>query len=121
MFWALFTGVEIIALSWRCAHLWYWEHIDGSSDSVLGRALSTSRQPRGGTNCGGWRSSHKLGLLFLEVQGGVLLKSKAPLSCASADSLGLILDGLIRFKVRVGWLGREGGPKGAAENQGHSW
>ena len=31
------------------------------------------------------------------------MKSKAPLSCASAESLGLILDGLRRFKVRVAW------------------
>ena len=31
------------------------------------------------------------------------MKSKAPLSCASTEILGLILDGLRRFKVRVAW------------------
>ena len=39
-----------------------WEHKDGSSDSVLGRSLSTSCQPHGDLKCVGRRSSHKLGL-----------------------------------------------------------
>ena len=34
------------------------------------------------------------------------MKSKAPLSCASAEILVLIIDGMIRFKVRVAWARR---------------
>ena len=34
---------------------------------------------------------------------GVQLKSKVPLSCASVESRGLIIDGQRRFKVRVVW------------------
>ena len=34
------------------------------------------------------------------------MKSKAPLSCASAESPGFILDDLRRFKVRVAWARR---------------
>ena len=35
------------------------------------------------------------------------MNSKEPLSYASAESLGLILDGLRRFKVKVAWVRRQ--------------
>ena len=68
-----------------------------------------------------WRSTEisKIGSFVPGGARGVLLKLKAPLSCASAESRVFILDGRIRFKVR--WIGREGDPKVAAEKQGHSW
>ena len=99
---ALGTGVEIIALFWRCTRLWYLEHIVGSNDSVREQDLNTSCRPHGGPKYGSWRSSQKLGI-FPGGTRGVQLKSKAPLSFAFAESRGLILDGQKRFRVRVAW------------------
>ena len=44
------------------------------------------------------------------------MKSKAPLSCASAESFGLIHDGRRRFKVRV-FLGEKAIPKVQQKNR----
>ena len=52
------------------------------------------------------RRSDELSKIRAFVPGGargVLLKSKAPLSCAPAESRELVIYGQIRFKVRVAW------------------
>ena len=52
------------------------------------------------------RRSAELSRIRAFVPGGawgVRFKLKAPLSCASAECRGLILDGRRRFKVRVAW------------------
>ena len=100
---ALSTDVEIIALFWRCDWLWYLEHKVSSSDSVPGRDLNTSCRPHRGAQV---RWSAELLKIRAFVPGGarrVRFKLKVPLSCASTESRGLILDGQRRFKVMVAW------------------
>ena len=64
-------GAEKIALFWRCARLWSLGHKVGSSDIVREQDLNTSRRPHGGSKCGSWQISRKLGPLFLYVQRGL--------------------------------------------------
>ena len=99
---ALDVGVEIIALFWRCARLWSLEHIVGSSDSVWEQDLIPAVDPMGGPSAavGG---DLKIRAFFHGGTRRVRLKSKAPLSCASAESHGFIIDSRRRFKVRVAW------------------